>query len=67
MAMVAGQGDFRTGSLCDFCLRWHHAHAKLTFSNVEVKEITVKNSLHDSSYDGDKVIMILKVVAVYPV
>jgi hypothetical protein len=40
---------------------------KLTFSNEKIKDITVKNSLHDSSYNGDEVIMIFKIIAVDPV
>jgi hypothetical protein len=34
---------------------------------VKTKETTVKNSLHDSSYNDDEVIMIFKIIAVDPV
>lgn len=58
---------FTQRHLVMICHMVGYVYIKLTFSNVKVKEITVKNCLHNSSYNGNEVIMILKVVAVDPV
>lgn len=36
----------------------------VTFSDVEVEEVTIQHSLHHTSYDGNQLIVILNHVAV---
>lgn len=38
---------------------------KITFSNVEIEEITVQHRLHNSSNDGNELVMIFNHIAVH--